>query len=136
MDKINDFGFNKYSQFGEDGIIQEIFQRMNSSGKICVEFGAWDGLHLSNTCMLWKDQGWTAYLIEGEKYKYEKLCTNTEEFSNVHAIHRFVSHEGKHRLDNILKENRIDDQFGCLPVLALTDSGQAIGRIGGSHHAG
>ena len=44
---------NIFSQNGEDGIIEEIFKRLNDvSDKKCCEFGAWDGKHLSNTCNL------------------------------------------------------------------------------------
>ena len=51
---------NIYSQFGEDGIIEEILKRLkNKINKTCVEFGAWDGIHLSNTYNLIKNHNLT-----------------------------------------------------------------------------
>ena len=44
---------NLYSQYGEDGIIAKIFDILDiKSGYVC-EFGAWDGIHLSNTYNLY-----------------------------------------------------------------------------------
>ncbi|MCH8063598.1 MAG: hypothetical protein IH861_13975 [Chloroflexi bacterium] len=36
------------SQDGEDGIVEFIFDRLGVEKGLCVEFGAWDGKHLSN----------------------------------------------------------------------------------------
>jgi hypothetical protein len=36
------------SQDGEDGIIEHVFSRIPPVSRVCVEFGAWDGKHLSN----------------------------------------------------------------------------------------
>lgn len=113
---LSDFSANKYSQFGEDGIIEEIFRRIGPSNKICVEFGAWDGFHLSNTCLLWKEQNWTSYLIEGDINKYELLRSKTAKYPKVNAIHRFICPEGSNRIDNILTENGVDASFELLSI--------------------
>jgi hypothetical protein len=59
---------NVYSQFGEDSILKAIFERIptNQNGvRTCVEFGAWDGLHFSNTAKLIKESSleWNLYRI-------------------------------------------------------------------------
>ena len=48
---------NFFSQNGEDGVISEILKRLNlkSKEKWCCEFGAWDGIHGSNTFNLVKN---------------------------------------------------------------------------------
>ena len=61
---------NITSQFGEDGIIKEIFNRIGTKYKICVELGAWDGKHFSNTWNLWFNNEWHAILIEADKNKF------------------------------------------------------------------
>ena len=54
MTDLLNYRSNIYSQNGEDGIISEILKRLNLDQKKlwCVEFGAWDGMHLSNTFAL------------------------------------------------------------------------------------
>ena len=62
------FKKNYYSQFGEDGIFEEIINRLgNHSDKDCVEFGAWDGIFLSNTYHFIKNHSFKGILIEGNK---------------------------------------------------------------------
>jgi hypothetical protein len=59
--------FNVFSQFGEDGIIEYLFDKINvNDGETCCEFGAWDGKHLSNTFRLVKERNFRALYIEGD----------------------------------------------------------------------
>lgn len=58
-----DFKRNDFSQNGEDGIIEELFRRIGIEAKTCCEFGAWDGIYLSN-CRRLIDQGWQTLFIE------------------------------------------------------------------------
>lgn len=48
---------NVNSQYGEDGVLQELVRRLGIANGQFVEFGAWDGQHLSNTRLL-LEQGW------------------------------------------------------------------------------
>lgn len=98
------FEKNIQSQFGEDGVIEEIFNRIGTINKMCVEFGAWDGIHLSNAWNLWHNKEWKALLIEGDKEKHELLVSNTKEFSNVHPYLAYVAPDGENSLDSILKK--------------------------------
>lgn len=59
------YGGNVYSQFGEDGIIQECLNRINPSLRVCTEFGGHDGTFCSNTALL-RDQGWTSFMYDLE----------------------------------------------------------------------
>lgn len=52
-----------YSQNGEDGVIQKIFQLIEPSSQFCVEFGAYDGITGSNTYLL-RSQGWGCLLLD------------------------------------------------------------------------
>ena len=68
-----------YSQNGEDGVIAKIFQQIPAAFKYCVEFGAYDGMTGSNTCLLRK-QGWNAILFDRvfedhDIYLYKEFIT-------------------------------------------------------------
>jgi len=54
-----------HSQGGEDGVLLRLFERIGTRHRYFVEFGAWDGLHLSNTANLRLNHGWTGLLMEG-----------------------------------------------------------------------
>jgi hypothetical protein len=110
------FEKNIQSQFGEDGVIEEIFKRIGYENKICVEFGAWDGVHLSNTWNLWHNEDWTAYLIEGDPVKAQALERSIKDFPKVKAINAYVTPEGKSCLDNILKEYNLPENFDLLSI--------------------
>jgi hypothetical protein len=98
------FEKNIQSQFGEDGVIEEIFNRIGTANKICVEFGAWDGIHLSNTWNLWHNKEWNALLIEGDKAKFDLLVSNTSNFKNVYPYLTYVSTEGDTAIESILNK--------------------------------
>ena len=97
------FEKNVKSQFGEDGVVGEIFRRIGTTNRKCVEFGAWDGLHYSNTWNLWEGKNWEALLIEADPDKYDVLVRNLADFKNVKALNALVSSEGKDSLENILR---------------------------------
>ncbi len=90
------------SQFGEDGIIEEIFKRIGTENKFCVEFGAWDGKWLSNTWDLWHNKEWSALLIEGDAERCQSLERDLQGFEKVRSYQAYVAIEGEDSLDNIL----------------------------------
>ena len=119
MDKnLSKYYKNYYSQFGEDGIVEEVLRRIalqNNLDKWCVEFGAWDGVYLSNTCHLIRDRGYSAVLIEGDKTKVAQLNRNLPQ-DNVHKICRFINFEGDSTLDNVLSETPLPKDFDFLSI--------------------
>lgn len=71
-DALIDKAHNVHSQFGEDGLIDEVFNLIGCTNKHCFEVGAADGIFFSNTLKL-RDAGWSAVLIECSETLYEKL---------------------------------------------------------------
>ena len=63
---------NTYSQFGEDAIIEAIFERIGVANKWCCEIGAADGLFFSNTRKL-IEQNWQAVLVEADGKQFDRL---------------------------------------------------------------
>jgi hypothetical protein len=106
---LSDFRANTYSQFGEDGIIAAIFERMPPRTRICVEFGAWDGFHLANTARLFAKESWRAYLIEGDPERFVHLTENVAEFDCV-CVNAWVMPEGPQSLEAILESHGLLEQ--------------------------
>ena len=57
------YGFKVYSQNDEDGIIEEIFNRIGTTNKIFIEFGVENGLECNSHYLLFK--GWRGLWIDG-----------------------------------------------------------------------
>jgi prepilin-type processing-associated H-X9-DG protein len=55
--------WSEYSQFGEDGLIAKVLDRVGTENRYCFEVGAGDGMWLSNTRRL-RASGWKALLVE------------------------------------------------------------------------
>ena len=64
-DKLNRFEFQAFSQFGEDGIIEEIFKRIGTTNRYFVEFGVEHGYETNSTYLLYK--GWQGLWIDGSE---------------------------------------------------------------------
>lgn len=108
---------NVYSQGGEDGILSEIFKIAGTKNKWCVEFGAWDGVFLSNTCHLIRDHGWSAVLIEGNQKRCGEIRQNHPDEDRVHVAHRWVGfNKGTDTIDDILADTPIPSDFDLLSI--------------------
>ena len=99
------YGKNIISQNGEDGVIEQLFSDLNITDGIVVEFGAWDGVYLSNIFNLWKNKGFNALLIEGDSYRADQLLNSLKDYDNTEAMNCFVDPDskGEYCLDNLLK---------------------------------
>lgn len=115
--KLKQFANNKFSQFGEDGIIKKIFDVLPKQEEYwCVEFGAWDGKFLSNTYELIENNSWKGILIEGNAKKIPALKQTYRDNNNAVLINKLVSFEGINTLDNIIKETDIPVDFDLLSI--------------------
>ena len=113
----NIFKKNIYSQNGEDGIIIELLKRLDIECRWVCEFGAWDGIHLSNTFNLVENKNCNAVYIEGDKNKYIDLLKTVDKFSNIIPINAFVDYNyNSNSLDNLLKKTDIPIDFDILSI--------------------
>lgn len=70
-----------HSQYGEDGMIEEVFRRLNISSGVVVDVGASDGQWFSNTFNLLK-RGFTVYGIERSDTA-KKMFELKEKYPNI-----------------------------------------------------
>ena len=110
--ELETFRKNVFSQYGEDGVIERIFEVLDiTSGYVC-EFGAWDGIHCSNTYNLYSDDSdFIPILIESDKEKYKDLEVNLQDIKQKYIANKFLNKESNHKdsLSNIVKDFKIND---------------------------
>lgn len=138
MTRLEPFRSNLHSQNGEDGVIAELVKRMNlvvDGDFWCVEFGAWDGVHLSNTFALVQNGGASAVYIEGDGQKFDELTKTASRFPSIIPVKSFVigSWNGRDSLvtpaftgpvdsdaiatlDEILKKTKIPREYDLLSI--------------------
>ncbi|MEN8846014.1 MAG: hypothetical protein ABF261_07040 [Candidatus Arcticimaribacter sp.] len=110
----NKYNKNIYSQNGEDGIIEELFNRLNiKNGWVC-EFGATNGIHFSNTFNLVK-KGFNSVMIEGDAKRYQSLLKTAKNHKNIIPINSYIGYE-ENLLDDILQQVEIPKDFDLLSI--------------------
>jgi len=73
-ERLNKFEFQAFSQFGEDGIIDEIFNRIGFTNKFFVEFGVETGIETNSTYLLFN--GWSGLWIDGSDSNINIIKSN------------------------------------------------------------
>jgi hypothetical protein len=120
MDKsptwLLDFRHNVFSQTGEDGIIEKILGTIGETDRWCVEFGAWDGKHLSNTRNLIEHHDYSAVLLEGSKEKFRQLEANCRHTEKVIPLNQYVGFGDEDNLDKILSATPVPVDFDLLSI--------------------
>ena len=96
------FGFKSYSQSDEDGIIEEIFNRIGVSNKKFIEIGVQDGLECNTTYLL--NQGWNGMWIEQDIKQCNKILKTFDFLINkkLKLINKTANFSN---INNIIKEN-------------------------------
>ncbi len=109
---------NVASQFGEDGVLQQVFKIVPIAAKPwCIEFGAGDGKFMSNTWNLITHKGWRAVLIEADRRRYERLLvTHQKSLKRIVAVNEFVTFSGRNSLDGILSRARVPKDVDFLSI--------------------
>ena len=111
---LEGYGFKVYSQYDEDGILQEIFRRVGTTDRRFVEFGVENGLECNSHYLLL--QGWQGLWIEGSEAHYWSI-----QYRFYHAIHsgmlqvanRMVT---KDNINRIIAEHGIQGEIDLLSV--------------------
>jgi hypothetical protein len=89
-----------YSQCGEATIVRRILNRIGATNKVCLEVGASDGTHLSNT-RSFGEQGWTRILIEADRRIYMTMLLQL--LPNDKPLNCEIEPDGVNSLDTICK---------------------------------
>lgn len=103
-----------FSQAGQDGIIEYLFEVIGTTNKFFVEFGAGDGLHLSNTANLRMNKGWTGLLMDEEvgfEIAEEMAIENGRRMPYV-----FKEHVTAENIQNLFHKYKVPFTFDFLSI--------------------
>lgn len=118
---------NYTSQRGEDRILQVLFREIGVDHKWCVEFGAADGHHRSNTWYWINNDGWASVQIEAARDKnlnpyipwrdsFDALQQRYKHIPRVICLNRFIGTDHGHRLDDVLAGTALPPAFDLLSL--------------------
>jgi hypothetical protein len=110
---INDFEFKVYSQWGEDGIIQFLIQKIPIQNKIFVEFGV-DDYKEANTRFLLINNNWSGLVIENKPEAINQIKSDRIYWLyNIKVVNEFITREN---INKILEENGVIGDIGLLSI--------------------
>ena len=109
---LHQYKRNHYSQNGEDGVILRIAELLEINTARFVEFGAHNGIDMSNCRNLLLNHGWCGVFIEGNQTIFSDLLRNYYGNSDVLLLNYYVSGHAQsdESLDNILKKHSVPTQ--------------------------
>jgi hypothetical protein len=101
---------DKFSNLGEEDVIQKYLSSLSLSNKICIDIAASDGIHMSNTFFLF-EEGWEGVAVECDSEKFALLSNIYVKYPNVSLIKNKVTPDN---ISNILKACLVPQNFTFL----------------------
>ncbi|KZK78855.1 hypothetical protein PsAD46_04472 [Pseudovibrio sp. Ad46] len=98
---------NVVTKYGEDGIIEKIFDVIGTKNKTLCDIGAADGKHHSNSYNLITNNGWRGILFEPARDRYKRLNKLYQSNRKVEIIHNYVGLDKESNLDYHLKQLKV-----------------------------
>jgi hypothetical protein len=103
-----------YSQSGEDGTLARLFDLIGSTNRVFVEFGAKDGVSLSNTANLRLHHGWTGLLMDGDPTESQPAAA--ELFADDTAARVREEIVTRENINDLLERYRVPRAFDLLSI--------------------
>lgn len=116
MIKLNNYAkIIKFSQKGEDGILNKIFTELNITQGYFCEFGAGDGVSNCNTFPL-HESGWSGLYIELDSKRFNGLFNLHKNNPKISMINSKISLEKNETLDYYLKSVNAPKDLDLLSI--------------------
>ena len=90
-----------YSQFEEDLFLLDFFKKKDTKDNFFFEFGAWDGVYLSN-CRLLFENNWSGCFIELDNNKFSELSKNYKDDKKILLINEKINYRTKN-INDLMK---------------------------------
>jgi len=107
-------GFKVYSQHDEDGIIEEIFNRIGVTDRFFVEFGVGDGTENCTTYCLLK--GWNGVWIDGSAVCVEHIVKSLDFLISSRRLRARYSFITSENIETLFKELEVPAEFDFLSI--------------------
>lgn len=102
-----------YAQGTEEAILDRLLACLPAQHRYCVDIGASDGLRNSNTALLLREQGWQGLLVEGSRYRFDKLKTHFGGQAQVQISHTQVQPD---TVQPLLAQARVPEDLDLLSI--------------------
>lgn len=110
---INEAEFKVFSQFGDDGIIQFLVNKIPLLSEVFVEFGV-ENYEESNTRFLLMHNNWKGLIIDGSRTHIDYVKSSSIYWRHeLTAVNSFITAEN---INQILEDNGINNEIGLLSV--------------------
>lgn len=111
---IEKYGFKVYSQNDEDGIIEEIFNRIGATNKVFIEFGVQDGIESNGHYLLLK--GWKGLWIECDDESYRRIMTKFESVIKAGKLKVAYDFITRDNINRIFEEHNVVGEIDLLSI--------------------
>lgn len=110
---LHDFEFKVFSQWGDDGIIQFLINKLDIRNKTFIEFGVAD-YNESNTRFLMMNDNWSGLVLDGSLSNVAKIKNSYYYWRfDLIAKHAFVT---KENINNLIREEGFGGEIGLLHI--------------------
>lgn len=110
---FNDFEYQVYSQWGEDGLIQYLISRVEIKRPIFVEFGVGNYTE-SNTRFLLINNNWSGLIIDGSEQNVQDVKNDPIYWKyNLKIECAFIDMDN---INNLIQRNGISGEIGLLSI--------------------
>jgi len=95
---LHELEFQVFSQFGDDGIIQWLVNKIDIPNKVFVEFGV-ENYREANTRFLLINNNWSGLVIDGSKENIDYVKNDIISWAHdIHAVHSFITKDNINKL--------------------------------------
>lgn len=110
---LKDSEFKVFSQYGDDGIIQYLINKMPSIKEVFVEFGV-ETYEEANTRFLLLNNNWKGLIIDGSEKNIDYVKKDPIYWrQDLTAVKSFITAEN---INGILRDNGITGEIGLLSI--------------------
>jgi hypothetical protein len=113
IENLSEVEFQVFSQWGDDGIIQYLVNKLDIPHKTFIEFGVESYIE-ANTRFLLVNNNWTGYVIDGSPENVQKIKKDIISWSSeLHAECSFIT---KENINELIQKVSFNKEVGILSV--------------------